>query len=226
MNPITMIPSWCEIDYPETDGKPMGETDIHVQELLDVLATLKDYFRNDADIYVAGNIMFYYEEGNPHAVISPDLFVVKGIQKQFRRIYKLWEERIPPCFVLEITSRSTRLEDVGTKRALYAMLGVSEYFLFDPSQEYLIPPLQGYRLAQNEFLRLEMDDEDSIASRELQLRLCIDHNRLRLIDRKTGEKLLRTEEIAEALRREISARQIAEAELMNLKTELKRLRGQ
>ncbi|RJP20980.1 MAG: Uma2 family endonuclease [Candidatus Omnitrophota bacterium] len=221
-----MIPSWCEIDYPETDGKPMGETDIHVQELLDVLATLKDYFRNDADIYVAGNIMFYYEEGNPHAVISPDLFVVKGIQKQFRRIYKLWEERIPPCFVLEITSRSTRLEDVGTKRALYAMLGVSEYFLFDPSQEYLIPPLQGYRLAQNEFLRLEMDDEDSIASRELQLRLCIDHNRLRLIDRKTGEKLLRTEEIAEALRREISARQIAEAELMNLKTELKRLRGQ
>ena len=47
--------------------------------------------------------------------------------------------------VFEITSRGTRLEDLGTKRALYAMLGVREYFLYDPLGEYLQPPLQGYR---------------------------------------------------------------------------------
>jgi Uma2 family endonuclease len=72
--------------------------------------------------------------------------VVQGVAKGERRTYKLWEEGQLPAVVFEITSRGSRLEELGTKQALYAMLGVREYFLYYPLGEYLRPPLQGYRL--------------------------------------------------------------------------------
>ena len=137
------------IEYPESDGKPVGETDVHRREILHTIETLERHFRDAPDIYVSGNLMFYYEEGNPSAVVSPDVFVVKGVRKGLRRTYKLWEEGVAPCVVIEMTSRSTRLEDKGNKRALYALLGVREYFLFDPLGEYLKPPLQGFTLVDS-----------------------------------------------------------------------------
>ena len=245
MNRTTMVPIDREIVYPETDGKPVGETDIHIQELLDTLATLKDFFRDQPNIYVSGDNMFYYEERDPSAVVSPDIYVVKGIAKGLRRIYKLWVEKIPPCFVLEITSRSSRLEDLGTKRAIYALLGVREYFLFDPTEEYLEPPLQGFILVNNEYQHLEPDADGSFISQELGLNLRIDNNQLRFFIPSTGEKLLRPLELAEAHRRsekqvqleiqarrlaeqqaqwETAARRKAELEIERLQAELQRLR--
>lgn len=73
-------------------------------------------------------MLFYYEQGNIAEFKVPDVFVVKGIAKHDRRVYKLWEEQQAPCVVFEITSRGTRLEDLGTKRALYEMLGVRESY--------------------------------------------------------------------------------------------------
>ena len=115
--------------------------------------------------------MFYYEQGNPSAVVSPDVFVVKGVPKGLRRTYKLWEEQQPPVVVFEMTSRSTRLEDKGNKRALYAMLGVREYFMFDPLAEYLKPPLQGFRLLGEEYIAIDQAEDGSLISQELGLRL-------------------------------------------------------
>ena len=120
------------IHYPESDGKPMGETDVHIDALIYLREALKDYFRDESQVYVAGNMFLYYEEGNPAACLAPDVFVVQGVAKGERRTYKLWEESQPPTVVFEITSRGTQLEDLGTKRAVYAMLGVREYFLYDP----------------------------------------------------------------------------------------------
>ena len=101
------------IHYPESDGKPMGETDLHIDALIYLREALKDYFRDEAQVYVAGNMFLYYEEGNPAACLAPDVFVVQGVIKQERRTYKLWEEGRPPTVVFEITSRDSRLEDLG-----------------------------------------------------------------------------------------------------------------
>ena len=154
MDAIITATAPIQVVYPETDGKPMGETDVHIDALIYLREALKDHFREAPQVYVAGNMLLYYEEGNPAACVAPDVFVVQGVAKHERRIYKLWEEGQPPAVVFEITSRSTRLEDLGTKRALYAMLGVQEYFLYDPLGEYLRPPLQGYRLQEGEYQRI------------------------------------------------------------------------
>jgi Uma2 family endonuclease len=148
-----------QMHYPETDGKPMAETDVHIDTLIYLREALEDYFRDAPQIYVAGNVLLYYEEGNPVACAAPDVFVVQGVAKRERRIYRLWEEGQPPAVVFEITSQGTRLEDLGTKRAVYAMLGVQEYFLYDPLEEYLRPPVQGYQLHEGEYQRLQPGGE-------------------------------------------------------------------
>jgi Uma2 family endonuclease len=157
MSTTTDVPMRRQIEYPESDGKPLGETDTHRREILAIIAMLEQLFADQPDVYVSGNLMFYYKRGDPSAVISPDVFVIKGVPKQERRTYKLWEERKPPVTIIEITSRSTRLDDKGTKRELYAMLRVRKYFLFDPLAKYLKPPLQGYRLKGEEFVPMEPD---------------------------------------------------------------------
>ena len=81
-----------EIYYPESDGKPVGETGFHIAALFHLWQALRFHYRNDPNVYVAGNMLFYYEEGNPAEFKAPDIFVVKGIAKHDRRVYKLWEE--------------------------------------------------------------------------------------------------------------------------------------
>ena len=48
--------------------------------------------------------------------------------------------------MLEVTSRRTWQEDQGRKRKLYRALGVAEYWQYDPTGDYLQPPLQGLSL--------------------------------------------------------------------------------
>ena len=178
-----------QIHYPESDGKPMGETDVHIDALIYLREALRDYFRDDPQMYVAGNMFLYYEEGNPSACVAPDVFVVQGVAKGERRTYRLWEEGQPPVVVFEITSRGSRLEDLGTKRAVYAMLGVREYFLYDPLGEYLRPTLQGYRLQEGEYQRLPPGAEGEFTSQALGLELRLEDGRLRVFNPTTGERL-------------------------------------
>ncbi len=233
MSATSEIPTLQRIEYPESDGKPLGETDAHRREIRAIITMLEQFFADQADVYVSGNLMFYYEKGNPSAVVSPDVFVVKGVPKKERRTYKLWEERKPPATIFEITSRSTRLEDKGTKRELFAMLRVREYFLFDPLAEYLKPPLQGFVLKGDEFVQIVPEPDGALVSQELGLWLLREGSYLRLLDSATGQPLLRPSELDDARRAEAEARRAAEAraqaaedEVERLRAELARLRGE
>lgn len=233
MDTLTVPILLQEIYYPERDGKPIAESDVHRRELSALIEVLEHYFVDAADVYISGNLMFYYEEGNPAAVTSPDVFVVKDVPKKLRRTYKLWEEQQPPVTVFEITSRSTRLEDKGNKRELFAELGVREYFLFDPLSEYLKPPFQGFRLAGEKYVPIEPEVGGALVSEELGLRIVRDDSYLRLSDRATGERLLRASELYAVLRAgeqqanaEAAARRAVEEEIKRLRAELARLRGE
>jgi Uma2 family endonuclease len=177
------------IEYPESDGKPMAETDLHRDEMNRLIDTLKDHFAAEPDVYVSGNLFLYYEEGNPRASTAPDVFVVRGVPGGRRRIYKLWEEGPPPLFVIEVTSRKTRREDFGKKRELYARLGVPEYFMYDPEADYLRPALQGLVLQGGEYLPMTPAPDGSLPSETLNLWLRLEDGRLMLVDRATGEPL-------------------------------------
>jgi hypothetical protein len=128
--------------------------------------------------------------------------------------------------VFEITSRGSRLEDLGTKRAIYAMLGVREYFLYDPLGEYLRPPLQGYWLQEGEYQRTPPGGEGGFTSQALGLELRVEDSRLRVFNPMTGERLLTPAEALVARRVADARASRAEAELERLRAELARLRGE
>jgi Uma2 family endonuclease len=226
MSATTDVPMRRRIEYPESDGKPLGETDAHRREILAIIAMLEQYFAAVSDVYVSGNLMFYYEKGNPSAVVSPDVFVVKGVPNHERRTYKLWEERKPPAIVFEITSRSTRLDDKGTKRELFAMLRVREYFLFDPLAEYLKPPFQGFKLEGDEFIAMAPDADGALVSNELGLRIYRDGAYLRLIDLASGQQLLRPAQLDRARRAAEAETRAAEAQARAAETEARAAEAQ
>jgi hypothetical protein len=53
-----------EIEYPESDGKPMAESPIHLEVMLHCIEALKDHFAEQPDVYVSGNMLIYYEKGS------------------------------------------------------------------------------------------------------------------------------------------------------------------
>jgi len=234
-----------EIEYPESDGQPMAETDLHRDEMADLIAMLGARYRDAPDVYVSGNLFVYYREGDPRAVMAPDVFVVFGVPKGQRRTYKLWEEGVVPAVVIEATSRKTRREDLRDKKATCAQLGVAEYWLYDPYGEYLRPPLQAFRLEGDEYVALVPDETGGLSSAALGLTLRLDAGLLVLTDTLTGERLIRPQQAAamveterrgaelarrradaEHRRAEVERRraEAAEAELARLRAELARLR--
>jgi Uma2 family endonuclease len=204
------------IEYPESDGQPIGETDFHFTTIILLVQALRDYFA-EQPVYVAGDLMFYYERGNPYAVKAPDVLVVKGVSKHKRRIYKLWEEQAVPCTLFEITSKQTGSADLTTKYQLYERLGIKEYFLFDPLNEYLQPNLQGFTLVKGRYQALPLSAEGELISRELGLILRPQGDLLRLIDSYTGQMLATSQEYAGQVAR-------AKAKIIELQRELDRLR--
>src|SRR5437588_10029480 len=90
------------IEYPSADGLPMAESDFQRKPLTYAVEALGIYFQQRADVYVSGNMFIYYEEGNPEAVVAPDVFVVFGTAKRERSSYFLWQEPKGPDFILEI----------------------------------------------------------------------------------------------------------------------------
>ena len=217
----TRYPPPRRIHYPENDGLPLAETRFQYDSLTYAAGALEVHFRERPDVAVEGRRLLYYVEGDPRSRVSPDVFVVIGAPKRRRRTYLLWEEPKGPDFVLEVTSWSTRRRDQGFKRDLYARLGVSEYWLFDPTGDWLDPRLQANRLADGTYEPLSPigieGGERVLQSAVLGLDVYVDGEEIRFRDPATGRKLLTLEETDLALKE--SDRALREAWTRNAELE-------
>ncbi|HOW76203.1 MAG TPA: Uma2 family endonuclease [Candidatus Competibacteraceae bacterium] len=202
------------IDYPDEDGQPMAESDFQRTPLIYAVESLRIYFQDREDVYVSGNMFVYYEQGNPKAVVAPDVFVVIGAPRHDRASYKLWEEPKGPDFVLEITSKSTYTEDQGVKRGVYALLGVREYWQYDPTGDYLKPVLQGWQLIERNYWPLPARRESNgsllMHSVALGLDVQVTDGKLRFHDPVTGRILHSHAEAVQAWQQAEQAQRQAE----------------
>lgn len=229
-----------DLDLPCSDGRPMAETPIHRANMVNAIFALQQFYAENPDVYVSGNMFLHYFLGDRRMHVSPDVQVTLGVPKlPERRSYIVWREGKAPDLVIEFTSASTREEDIEDKYTIYQdKLKVQEYFLFDPEADYLKPPLQGYRLIQGQYVRIE-PVAGRLPSAVLGLHLEAAGQFLRFHDPATGQWLLTPEEEAAARRqaeaeqaraearlaREAEARRQAEAEVAQLRRELEALRG-
>jgi Uma2 family endonuclease len=236
-HPPTAVDS--DLDYPTGDGKPMAETDVHRRDMNDLIETLDAHFAADPMVYVSGNLLLFYEEGNRRKHLSPDVMVVRGVPKLPPRLhYLIWREGRGPDFVIGLTSKTTRREDQKKKLALYRdVLRIPEYFLFDPFEDYLKPPFQGHRLVGGQYQAIA-PVAGRLPSDILGLHLERAGTELRLYDPASGRRLptpreraaeadearRRADESDEARRRVEAERDRAVAEAERLRRELEELR--
>ncbi len=201
MNQLLAVPLPGTLEdprYPDSNGRFMGETDFHNVAMTLLKEALEDYFADQPDVYVASNLVFYWQEGDARRRRDPDVLVARGTAgKHKRRSYRLWEEKRLPCVLFEVASRRTWRNDVRQKPELYAGLGVKEYFIFDPEQRYLDPPLLGFRAVRRRPVPLKPAADGSLPSRELGLRLIPEGDSLRLASLATGELVMTRSERAD-----------------------------
>ena len=229
------VPDPSVVEYPTSDGKPLAESDLHFDRITYAAHALKIRYADTPDVYVGANMLVYDEPGNPRRHLAPDVFVVFDVPNHRRDLFKIWEEK-PPSFVLEITSKTTRHEDMRTKRQRYAAWGVDEYFLYDPRAEYLAPPLQGFALREGTYQPMPRtrfpNGRQGYVSEVLAIHLWLRGSELRLFDPATGRELRTYEEAERAVEEaERSARDAearlaaAETDIANLRTRIRDLEG-
>lgn len=230
---MSAIPFQKEIFYPDSDGEPMAESDLHRKEMTYLIDSLGDYFLPVPDVYVAGNLFLYYVKEDPRSVVAPDTFVIKGVPKRDRKTYKLWEEGKAPCLTVEVTSGTTRHEDLDRKKSIYERLGVEDYILFDPLGDHLDPRLQGYRLVKGRYRPIPPRRDGALVSQAIGVTFRIEGDHLRLADAFSGNPLIRYEESMERIRRaearlaeETAARRDSERALRAAEDEITRLRAE
>ena len=141
-----------DVDYDALypDGKPLPQADSHQSVCIDAVSVLRQHFDSRTDVFVAAGLNHYYREHHPASVVEPDLAVYGGVQRdQLKGVtsYRSFQHGGHLLFVLEIASPSTRREDAGPKRDLYADLGAAEYWRVDPTGGDIQPDvLVGERL--------------------------------------------------------------------------------
>lgn len=214
------------VEYPESDGEPMAESEKHRKTMIDLIYVIGRHFHDVLDVHVSGNLLLYYEEGNPRKSISPDVFMVRGLSKKELRTYKTWEQPPTLDLVIELASPSTFERDFTVKKDIYAtILRVKEYYIYDPYHE-IEPFFVGFRLVGDMYNEIEPVD-DRLVSEQLGLELGEHEGVLRLYDPRHRMWLPTADERADAearARLEAEARaEAAETELATLRATLERL---
>ena len=223
-------PATVAVKYPDSDGMPLPDGEFQSPLYVNAVGTLRVHFRNVKGSRVNGDNFIYYVEGNPRRSVAPDCYVALNLSEESiasierHNTYLIWEVGKVPDFFLEIASESAASNDTGPKRDLYADIGVSEYWRYDATGgDFYGEPLVGERLVDGEYRRLsifaEADGRIWGHSDILNLDLWWIDGELRFWDPAAEQWLLTQEE-------EHDGRLTAEARVVQLEAELRKMRGE
>ncbi|MBD2652311.1 Uma2 family endonuclease [Synechocystis sp. FACHB-383] len=126
------------IIYADSDGQPMADNTEQFQWIVLLKENLECLFAQDANIFVAGDLLWYPVEGHPEIRVAPDAMVALGRPKGKRGSYRQWEEdNTAPQVVFEILSPGNRAKEMIRKLQFYERYGVNEYYVYDPDDNEL-----------------------------------------------------------------------------------------
>ena len=118
MSTMTRLTAPEEIEYPEDDGKPMAENTEQYNWITKIKWNLERVFRDDPNVFVAGDLLWYPVERDNKTSRAPDVLVALGRPKGRRSSYLQWlEGGIAPQVVFEILSPSNRGPELALKFA-------------------------------------------------------------------------------------------------------------
>ena len=102
-------------------------------------------------------MLMYYSMNDNETRVAPDVFVVFGVESRHKRDPCIvWREVKAPDIVMELASGSTSRRDMRERRDIYAEMGVTEYWRFDPASDYFSIPLIGERLLCCQYIPMDL----------------------------------------------------------------------
>ncbi|MEZ2276583.1 MAG: Uma2 family endonuclease [Microcoleus sp.] len=127
------------IIYPDSDGKPMSDNTKQFQLIVTIQGGIDALFKDNENVFVAGDLLWYPVEGDNKTRQAPDTMVVFGRPKGDRGSYQQWlEDNIAPQVVFEIISPGNRMGEMFKLFKFYENYGVEEYYVYSPEDNELI----------------------------------------------------------------------------------------
>jgi Uma2 family endonuclease len=179
-----------EIIYPDSDGKPMVDNTLQFRWIVTIKEGLDWMYQDRADVFVAGDLLWYPVQGKPAICQAPDTMVAFGRPKGYRGSYKQWEEGgIAPQVVFEVLSPNNSFGEMYRKLKFYEKHRVEEYYLFDPDRFNL----EGW--VRNDEGLTEIGNLNGWTSPRLQIKFDTSGEELRIY-RPDGRRFLSYSELA------------------------------
>ena len=219
----------AEIIYPDSDGQPMAESTIQYELIVKIKAGCESLFKDDPNVFVAADLLWYPVEGRPEISQAPDTIVIFGRPKGDRRSYIQHREgNIGPQVVFEIRSHNDSNTKMNKKLSFYQRYGVEEYYVYDPQRNELegwqkiqeilevIEPMEGwisprlgvrFELGEDELEIYRSNGEKFLSYAELEEQSLLDRQRLQQESQRAEQEAQRAEQ---ADQRAEQANQMAE----------------
>jgi Uma2 family endonuclease len=219
-------------DTHEVEGAELTQSRIHYA-VIKYLTLVLEWLFHGQDVGVTGNVNFYQTANPIETSKSPDIAVVDGLEMEPVKLedtpsYYVGEDGPPPRVVFEIASKDTWRQDLEDKPAKYALMGIKEYFVFDPNSRSFwtgqwrkYNRLIGWRRnpASGQYELLTKDEAGRLWSEELASWLVVEGEGLRLYN---AEGQLRLTEAEAQQQRAEAEFQRAEAEKKKAEAERQR----
>jgi hypothetical protein len=169
----------------------MADDTLQYESIVTIKGGVDAMHKDDPNVFVAGDLLWYPVEGDNKTRTAPDTIVVFGRPKGYRGSYRQWEEGgIAPQVVFEIVSPGNRLGKMLKKLRFYERFDVEEYYVYDPEEAELTGFLRfGDKLQEIEVM-------ENWRSPRLGVRFVIEADELRIY-RSHGERFLTYLELKE-----------------------------
>jgi Uma2 family endonuclease len=119
--------------YPDSDGRLMSDNTKQFEWIVTLESGFAAWYRDDPNVFVAGDLLWYPVKGNPKIRIGPDVLVAVGRPKGHRGSYQQWKEGgVAPQLVMEVLSPGNTLAELANKFIFYQQYGVSEVYIYNP----------------------------------------------------------------------------------------------
>src|SRR5947209_15295392 len=192
-------------DFHPTEEDLMGETSVHAT-LVHYLIEVLTWLLHGQVCAVYENLNFYQTSNPKEYPLAPDIAIIKGIDFQHVRSWRVGKTGPAPHVVFEIASEETWKKDLEEKPTKYARLGVEEYFAYDPNE----PPtwratsrrLFGWQLdkGKREMHEMPVGPDERLWSPHLDSWLVPEREYLRLYERNGHLRLTQAEALIQKLR--------------------------
>jgi Uma2 family endonuclease len=185
-------------DFHPTEEDLMGETSVHANLVHYLIEVLKWLFHGQV-CAVYENLNFYQTSNPREYPLAPDIAIIKGVDFQHVRSWRVGKTGPPPQVVFEIASEETWKKDLEEKPGKYALMGVKEYFAYDPNEppigKHASRRLFGWQLdkERREMREMSVDSDGRLWSPHLDSFLIPDRDYLRLSERNGQLRLTEAE---------------------------------